>query len=112
MSAQSYSMVTNQTLTLLKDPQLANNWWFKLHGMDVTYLPSYLLNGSTLRYKADALSWGGEINKLPPPGGHPTITQMESGCFPCESYGKSNYFQHIWPITQLECEPNTHGFIK
>lgn len=88
MSAHSYNMVTNRTLTLLKDPQ-ANNWWLKLHGMDIGHWPSYLFNGSALRYKANALSWGGKINNLLPRGGHHTTTQMGSGCFPYEGNSKS-----------------------
>jgi len=47
-----------------------------------------------LATSATGVSWGGEIyNKGQ--GGHHTSTQMGSGHFPSEGYGKASYFRNI-----------------
>jgi hypothetical protein len=52
------------------------------------------LNLTRLATSAIGVSWGGEIyNKGQ--GGHHTSTQMGSGQFPSEGYGKASYFRNI-----------------
>jgi len=69
-----------------------DRWWLKVNNQAIGYWPisiyKYLKNG------AARLDYGGEIynSKI---GGKHTKTQMGSGHFPSEGYGKAGYFRHI-----------------
>ncbi|KAL5708599.1 hypothetical protein ACHQM5_019377 [Ranunculus cassubicifolius] len=75
-----------------KDP-IDGNWWMQF-GNDYVlgYWPSFLF--SYLADSASMIEWGGEVVNSEPDGEH-TSTQMGSGHFPGEGYGKSSYFKNI-----------------
>lgn len=58
----------------------------------VGYWPSSIF--THLAGTSDAISWGGEIVNNQP-NGHHTSTQMGSGHFPNEAYGKASYFTKL-----------------
>ena len=72
--------------------QNSGNWWLKVQDEEVGYWPqsifTYLASGAT------TLDWGGEIYNSKPGGSH-TKTQMGSGHFPDEGYGRASYFRNI-----------------
>ncbi|PKA52538.1 hypothetical protein AXF42_Ash001518 [Apostasia shenzhenica] len=75
-----------------KDPK-EGNWWMQF-GEDhvLGYWPSFLF--SYLSESASMVEWGGEIVNSEPDGQH-TSTQMGSGHFPEEGFGKASYFRNI-----------------
>ncbi|CAN6168539.1 unnamed protein product [Urochloa humidicola] len=75
-----------------KDPK-EGNWWLQF-GNDYVlgYWPSFLF--SYLADSASMIEWGGEVVNSEPDGGH-TTTQMGSGHFPEEGFGKASYFRNI-----------------
>ncbi|KAM3699568.1 hypothetical protein ACJW31_05G034900 [Castanea mollissima] len=68
------------------------NWWLKVNDQLVGYWPQSIF--TYLASSATELDWGGEIYNSKPGGLH-TKTQMGSGHFPNEGYGKASYFQNI-----------------
>jgi len=58
----------------------------------VGYWPSSIF--THLAGTSDAISWGGEIVNNQP-NGHHTSTQMGSGHFPNEAYGKASFFTKL-----------------
>ncbi|CAL1360652.1 unnamed protein product [Linum trigynum] len=83
-------------LTIHRDDQ-NGNWCFNLNGEDVGYWPTNLFNGG-LRGTASLLECGGEIVNSNPRGFH-TSTEMGSGHFPGEGYGKAAWFRNLKYIT-------------
>ncbi|XP_077210232.1 protein neprosin-like isoform X2 [Tasmannia lanceolata] len=75
-----------------KDPE-EGNWWMLFGNKYLLgYWPSFLF--SYLADSASIIEWGGEIVNLESGGQH-TTTEMGSGHFPEEGYGKSSYFNNI-----------------
>ncbi|KAF8664566.1 hypothetical protein HU200_054748 [Digitaria exilis] len=75
-----------------KDPK-EGNWWLQFGNNYVLgYWPSFLF--SYLADSASMIEWGGEVVNSEPDGGH-TTTQMGSGHFPEEGFGKASYFRNI-----------------
>ncbi|PRQ51216.1 putative neprosin [Rosa chinensis] len=72
--------------------QSTGQWWVMLQDQALGYWPDKIL--PSLRGSADAVSWGGEIYNSEIGGRH-TSTQMGSGHFPSEGYGKASYFRNI-----------------
>ncbi|KAH9713162.1 NEP-interacting protein 1 [Citrus sinensis] len=68
------------------------NWWLQVQDQLVGYWPSSIF--THLAGTSDAISWGGEIVNNQP-NGHHTSTQMGSGHFPNEAYGKASYFTKL-----------------
>ncbi|KAF3947688.1 hypothetical protein CMV_026208 [Castanea mollissima] len=68
------------------------SWWLKVNDQVIGYWPQsiykYLANSAT------RLDYGGEIYNAKVGGVH-TKTQMGSGHFPSEGYGKASYFRHV-----------------
>ncbi|XP_027921779.1 uncharacterized protein LOC114179583 [Vigna unguiculata] len=79
------------TLLIWKDPK-SGNWWLQ-YGADnlIGYWPASLF--SNLRYHASMIQFGGEIVNLGS-SGH-TSTQMGSGHFAEEGFGKASYFKNM-----------------
>ncbi|PON64154.1 hypothetical protein PanWU01x14_126760 [Parasponia andersonii] len=75
-----------------QDPK-EGHWWMQF-GNDYVlgYWPSFLF--SYLADSASMIEWGGEVVNSEPDGQH-TSTQMGSGHFPEEGFGKSSYFRNI-----------------
>ncbi|XP_077213521.1 protein neprosin-like [Tasmannia lanceolata] len=80
------------SILVWKDPK-EGNWWMQF-GNDYVlgYWPSFLF--SYLADSASMIEWGGEVVNSEPNGEH-TSTQMGSGHFPEEGFGKSSYFRNI-----------------
>ncbi|KAL0436752.1 UNVERIFIED_CONTAM: hypothetical protein Sradi_0383100 [Sesamum radiatum] len=80
------------SILVWKDPK-EGNWWMQF-GSDYVlgYWPSFLF--SYLADSASMIEWGGEVVNSEPDGQH-TSTQMGSGHFPEEGFGKSSYFRNI-----------------
>lgn len=89
-----YSIVMNLPLELSSNlacgTPAGGNWWLQEGGDDVGYLPS-----SIFKYLADSAStveWGGEVHS---PDASQTSTQMGSGNFPKEGFGKAGYIKNV-----------------
>ncbi|XP_031473677.1 uncharacterized protein LOC116246111 [Nymphaea colorata] len=80
------------SILVWKDPK-QGNWWMQF-GNDYVlgYWPSFLF--SYLADSATMIEWGGEVVNSEPDGEH-TSTQMGSGHFPDEGFGKASYFRNI-----------------
>ncbi|CAA2982853.1 Hypothetical predicted protein [Olea europaea subsp. europaea] len=80
------------SLLVWKDPK-HGNWWLEFgSGILVGYWPSFLF--TQLRDNATMVQFGGEIVNSSPSGFH-TSTQMGSGHFAGEGFGKSAYFRNL-----------------
>nr|CAD1818430.1 unnamed protein product [Ananas comosus var. bracteatus] len=83
------------SILVWKDPK-EGNWWMQF-GNDYVlgYWPSFLF--SYLADSASMVEWGGEVVNSEPDGAH-TSTQMGSGRFPEEGFGKASYFRNIQTV--------------
>ncbi|KAL3649338.1 hypothetical protein CASFOL_005741 [Castilleja foliolosa] len=80
------------SILIWKD-QKEGHWWMQF-GRDYVlgYWPSFLF--SYLADSASMIEWGGEVVNMESNGQH-TSTQMGSGSFPEEGFGRSSYFRNI-----------------
>ncbi|KAK1266949.1 hypothetical protein QJS04_geneDACA014642 [Acorus gramineus] len=85
------------SILVWKDPK-EGNWWMQF-GNDYVlgYWPSFLF--SYLADSASMIEWGGEVVNTEPDGQH-TSTQMGSGHFPEEGFGKASYFRNIQVVDE------------
>ncbi|XP_038973276.1 uncharacterized protein LOC113460944 [Phoenix dactylifera] len=80
------------TLSLWKDPK-TGNWWLQYGNQSpVGYWPSSLF--PHLSDSGSVIQWGGEVVNLYSKGQH-TSTEMGSGHFPEEGFGKASFFKNI-----------------
>ncbi|KAJ8623079.1 hypothetical protein MRB53_031608 [Persea americana] len=80
------------SLLVWKDPN-HGNWWLEFgSGLLVGYWPSFLF--SHLANHASMIQFGGEIVNTHPSGFH-TTTQMGSGHFAGEGFGRASYFRNL-----------------
>ncbi|MFS7951334.1 putative neprosin [Helianthus anomalus] len=80
------------SVTIWKDPK-HGHWWLQLgSGVLIGYWPSFLF--SHLQKHASMIQFGGEIVNSRSRGHH-TYTQMGSGHFASEGYGKAAYFRNL-----------------
>ncbi|OMO52001.1 hypothetical protein CCACVL1_29439 [Corchorus capsularis] len=80
------------SLLVWKDPD-EGNWWMQFgNGYVLGYWPAFLF--SYLSDSASMIEWGGEVVNSESDGQH-TSTQMGSGHFPNEGFGKASYFKNI-----------------
>lgn len=80
------------TILIWKDPK-QGNWWMQFGEKYILgYWPATLF--TSLSVSANMVEWGGEVVNSQPDGKH-TSTEMGSGHFPLESFGKSSYFSHL-----------------
>ncbi|KAL0010227.1 hypothetical protein SO802_005335, partial [Lithocarpus litseifolius] len=68
------------------------NWWLQVQDQVLGYWPGSIFN--YLARKATRIHWGEEVYNSEPTGHH-TKTQMGSGHFGNEGYGKASYFRNI-----------------
>jgi hypothetical protein len=68
------------------------NWWLQVQDQVLGYWPGSIF--TSLASSATRINWGGEVYNSEP-GGHHTSTQMGSGHFANEGYGKASYFKNI-----------------
>ncbi|XP_047338118.1 uncharacterized protein LOC124941809 [Impatiens glandulifera] len=80
------------TILIWKDPK-EGNWWMQFGDNHVIgYWPSFLF--TYLTDSASMVEWGGEVVNMGEDDQH-TTTQMGSGHFPNEGFGKASYFRNI-----------------
>ncbi|CAO2827444.1 unnamed protein product [Amaranthus hypochondriacus] len=80
------------TILIWKDPKLGN-WWMSFgDGTLVGYWPAELF--THLTNHATMVEWGGEVVNTRPNGLH-TSTQMGSGYFAEDGFGKASYFRNL-----------------
>ncbi|KAL6875704.1 hypothetical protein ACP4OV_013217 [Aristida adscensionis] len=77
-------------ILIWKDPN-GGNWWLQVGSTFVGYWPSSIF--SSLANSASNVQWGGEVYSSPNAG--QTSTQMGSGHFPSEWFGKASYIRNI-----------------
>ncbi|EXB82510.1 hypothetical protein L484_027686 [Morus notabilis] len=83
------------SLLVWKDPK-HGNWWLEFgSGILVGYWPSFLF--THLRDHASMVQFGGEVVNSRPSGFH-TSTQMGSGHFAGEGFGKASYFRNLQTV--------------
>ncbi|CAN1168586.1 hypothetical protein LINPERHAP2_LOCUS27888 [Linum perenne] len=68
------------------------NWWLNFQNVDIGYWPANLFKN--LKNSAREIEWGGKVINTNPIGFH-TTTEMGSGHFPSEGYGKAAFFKHL-----------------
>ncbi|CAM8961068.1 unnamed protein product [Rhodiola kirilowii] len=85
------------SILIWKD-QSEGHWWMQF-GTDhvIGYWPSTLF--SLLTDSASMIEWGGEVVNSAADGQH-TTTQMGSGHFPKEGFGKASYFRNIQVVDE------------
>ncbi|KAH0897551.1 hypothetical protein HID58_047119 [Brassica napus] len=80
------------SLLIWKDPK-HGHWWLQFgSGALVGYWPAFLF--THLRQHGSMVQFGGEIVNTRPGGSH-TSTQMGSGHFAGEGFGKASYFRNL-----------------
>ncbi|XP_045831525.1 uncharacterized protein LOC123922908 [Trifolium pratense] len=78
-------------LTIWKDPK-SGNWWLGFGSIVVGYWPTSMFQ--QLKGTAHAVQFGGEVTNFKPRGSH-TSTQMGSGHFVEEGWGKAAYIRNL-----------------
>lgn len=79
-------------ILIWKDPR-GGDWWMSFgQNFVLGYWPSSLF--SYLSQPATMIEWGGEVVNSEPGGRH-TDTQMGSGHFPSEGFGRASYFSNL-----------------
>ncbi|XP_028798459.1 uncharacterized protein LOC114753925 [Neltuma alba] len=85
------------TILIWKDPK-QGNWWMQFGNEQVLgYWPASLF--PNLSDSATVIEWGGEIVNSGSNGQH-TTTQMGSGRFPEEGFGKASFFKDLQVVNQ------------
>lgn len=80
------------SILIWKDPK-QGHWWMQFgSGLVLGYWPSYLF--SNLGDSASMIEWGGEVVNSNQGDQH-TTTEMGSGHFPDQGFGKASYFRNI-----------------
>ena len=65
------------------------NWWLSINNENVGYWPGSLFK--SMNGKAQYIQWGGQVYR-PTPGETHSSTQMGSGHWPKEGFGKAAFF--------------------
>ncbi|RCV38373.1 hypothetical protein SETIT_8G136900v2 [Setaria italica] len=76
-------------ILIWKDPK-GGNWWLQVGNHILGYWPSSIF--SYLSDSASSVEWGGEVYS---PDAGQTSTEMGSGHFPEEGFGKASYIKNI-----------------
>lgn len=94
------------TILIWKDPKLGN-WWMGFGDNTlVGYWPAELF--THLADHATMVEWGGEVVNTRPSGGH-TATQMGSGHFAEDGFGKASYFRNLEIVDSDNSLSSVHG---
>ncbi|EEF34461.1 conserved hypothetical protein [Ricinus communis] len=90
---KSFGLCNSLFLVLPSSDPKHGNWWLEFgNGVLVGYWPSFLF--THLRDHASMVQFGGEVVNSRPSGFH-TSTQMGSGHFAGEGFGKASYFRNL-----------------
>ncbi|MCO5600217.1 hypothetical protein L7F22_054327 [Adiantum nelumboides] len=97
-------------ILIWKDPR-AGNWWMSFgQNCVLGYWPAALF--TNLAEAATMVEWGGEIVNSEPGSRH-TSTQMGSGHFPSEGFGRASYFSNLQVVdssNNLQAPGNLNTF--
>ncbi|MED6160914.1 hypothetical protein PIB30_055754 [Stylosanthes scabra] len=94
------------TILIWKDPRVGN-WWMSFgDNILVGYWPAELF--THLAGHATMVEWGGEVVNMRTNGQH-TTTQMGSGHFAGEGFGKSSYFRNLQIVDMDNSLMNVQG---
>ncbi|EXB93133.1 hypothetical protein L484_024471 [Morus notabilis] len=94
------------TILIWKDPKLGN-WWMGFGDNTlVGYWPAELF--THLADHATMVEWGGEVVNTRPSGEH-TATQMGSGHFAEDGFGKASYFRNLEIVDSDNSLSSVHG---
>eukprot|EP00250_Pteridium_aquilinum_P021678 c25195_g13_i1 orf=484-1764(-) len=97
-------------ILIWKDPR-AGNWWMSFgQNCVLGYWPASLF--TNLADSATMVEWGGEVVNSEP-GSHHTSTQMGSGHFPSEGFGRASYFSNLQVVdssNNLQAPGNLNTF--
>ncbi|CAI0392066.1 unnamed protein product, partial [Linum tenue] len=74
------------------------NWWLTYQGIIVGYWPPSIFTGG-LKSGSSLVEFGGEVVNSDPTGFH-TSTDMGSGHFPSEGFGKAAFFKNLVYLTR------------
>ncbi|XP_062086911.1 protein neprosin-like [Humulus lupulus] len=87
----TYDGKQNVINVVLNQHKESGQWWVQYQNEPIGYWPNSIF--TTLKNGADLLSWGGEIvnNGIT----HHSETQMGSGHFPAEGFGRASFFSNI-----------------
>ncbi|KAJ8756173.1 hypothetical protein K2173_024720 [Erythroxylum novogranatense] len=80
------------TVIIHKDNS-SGNWWLTFQGQDLGYWPGDLF--TSLADSANLITFGGGQVINNQYGGHHTTTEMGSGHYPIEGFGKAAYIGHL-----------------
>lgn len=72
---------------------MSGHWWLDVQGEPMGYWPDTIF--PYLKMRANYLKWGGEIIIAKPTGPPHTSTQMGSGHFAGESFGKASFIANL-----------------
>ncbi|GFP97486.1 hypothetical protein PHJA_001892700 [Phtheirospermum japonicum] len=86
-------------VSVYKDQKGNGNWWVVVNGIFVGYWPSSLF--THLKDNASMVEFGGEIVNNRSSGTH-TSTQMGSGHFAVEWFGRASYFRKLQVVNSLK----------
>ncbi|RWR82669.1 hypothetical protein CKAN_01139800 [Cinnamomum micranthum f. kanehirae] len=87
---------------------LLDNWWLELSGHYVGYWPGSMIKN--METSADLIQWGGQVWNSAP-GGTRTSTQMGSGHFAKEGYGKAA-FLNDYKFRTMATKPSCYSISK
>ncbi|XP_010544508.1 PREDICTED: uncharacterized protein LOC104817130 [Tarenaya hassleriana] len=87
----SYGGTQYEISLLIWRDKNTGNWWLQIQGINVGYWPNTLF--TSLKDSANRVDWGGEIVNAQS-SGH-TNTDMGSGHFPEEGFGKAAFFRNL-----------------
>lgn len=91
-----YRQIVSSSITS-QNPR-SGNWWLRMMNVEIGYWPSELF--TALRKSARTVVWGGHvISPSTAPGTEHAKTQMGSGRFPDEGFGRSCFFRDLWYTT-------------
>lgn len=82
------------SLGFIRDGSGGNHWWLKFDDKWVGYYPNSIYDNQGIAEYSDNVNFGGEIiDSLT--GGNHTVTEMGSGLFPSEGYGRAAFIKKI-----------------
>ncbi|CAN1217936.1 hypothetical protein LINPERPRIM_LOCUS1182 [Linum perenne] len=85
------------SIQIYKD-MTSGHWWLRIQGEDIGYWPSQIFNGG-FSESSTVINWGGEITNTNPQGFH-TQTDMGSGHFASEGFGKAAFMRNMEYVDQ------------
>ncbi|CAN1162421.1 hypothetical protein LINPERHAP2_LOCUS24499 [Linum perenne] len=99
MQISEYNGMQYDTSIDIHKDMTSGHWWLRIEAEDIGYWPSEIFNGGGLSESSTIINWGGEITNTNPQGFH-TQTDMGSGHFASEGFGKAAFIRNMGYIDQ------------